>query len=144
MAEHRAVSEQLLRKWVMTGTSHAPDGAIFILLRFIGEVCWCAQRVKALNKRAEDEYPLLKDVCGKDGTAVIKKKIMMLFVNATKSKNQHPPYQCCLAFSIVLRHCALSSEVCHLQMGSDWPRFQRHWPCTVYSTAVVLPQSCPE
>ncbi len=45
------------------------------------------QKVKALNKRAEEKYPLLKDVCGKDGTAVIKKKIMMLFVNASKSKN---------------------------------------------------------
>ncbi|CAL5228913.1 g12135 [Coccomyxa viridis] len=42
------------------------------------------QKVKALNKRAEEKHPLLKDVCGKDGTAVIKKKIMMLFVNASK------------------------------------------------------------
>lgn len=87
---------------VMTGTSHAPDSLLLNLLRFNGEVCWCAQRVKALTKRAEDKYPLLKDVCGKDGTAVIKKKIMMLFINATKSKNQHPSDQCCLAFKIVL------------------------------------------
>ena len=42
------------------------------------------QKVKALNRRAEEKYPLLKDLCGKDGTAVIKKKIMMLFVNASK------------------------------------------------------------
>lgn len=48
--------------------------------------CCDVQRVKALNKRAEEKYPLLKDVCGKDGTAVIKKKIMMLFVNASKSE----------------------------------------------------------
>lgn len=42
------------------------------------------QKVKALNRRAEEKFPLLKNVSGKDGTAVIKKKIMMLFVNATK------------------------------------------------------------
>ena len=47
------------------------------------------QKVKALNKRAEEKYPLLKDVCGKDGTAVIKKKIMMLFVNASKREDLH-------------------------------------------------------
>ena len=44
------------------------------------------QKVKALNKRAEEKFPLLKDLCGKDGTAVVKKKIMMLFVNASKSE----------------------------------------------------------
>ena len=63
--------------------------------------------MKALNKRAEDKYPLLKNVCGKDGTAVIKKKIMMLFVNATKSKKKHPFDQCCSAFWIVLQYCAI-------------------------------------
>ena len=47
---------------------------------------WYVQKVKALNKRAEEKFPLLKDLCGKDGTAVVKKKIMMLFVNASKSE----------------------------------------------------------
>ena len=31
-------------------------------------------------------FPMLKDAVGKDGTAVIKKKIMMLFLNAGKSE----------------------------------------------------------
>ena len=42
------------------------------------------QKVKALHKQAEEKFPLLKDAHGKDGTAVIKKKIMMLFINAAK------------------------------------------------------------
>ena len=48
------------------------------------------QKVKALFKRAEEKFPLLKGVCGKDGTAVVKKKVMMLFVNAAKSENIDP------------------------------------------------------
>jgi hypothetical protein len=44
------------------------------------------QKVKALNKKAEEMFPMLKDAVGKDGTAVIKKKIMMLFINAGKSE----------------------------------------------------------
>lgn len=44
------------------------------------------QKVKALNKKAEEMFPMLKDAVGKDSTAVIKKKIMMLFINAGKSE----------------------------------------------------------
>ncbi len=44
------------------------------------------QEVKALNKRAGQLFPMLKDAVGKDGTAVIKKNIMMLFINAGRSE----------------------------------------------------------
>ena len=48
------------------------------------------QKVKALHKQAEEKFPLLKDAHGKDGTAVIKKKIMMLFINAAKREPRRP------------------------------------------------------
>ena len=50
------------------------------------------QKVKALHKQAEEKFPLLKDAHGKDGTAVIKKKIMMLFINAAKREPRQPAF----------------------------------------------------
>ena len=52
------------------------------------------QKVKALHKQAEERFPLLKDAHGKDGTAVIKKKIMMLFINAAKREPRQPEVYC--------------------------------------------------